>query len=260
MSQRRPLFWHARVAFIIVGLLGTSGLLRDQLAAQELSFPVNSPSHIEIYGPQCTQANLADLAGLASDTRDRLLMSFDEPAGMCTEEVPSILDRLAFVGRRSRPQSPLGSVSTLSLGTELPADTLLGLRLKAHSSQDLGEQASPDTATSRFSLSPAPADQNLSVRLQPYVTRDFLEATRPLEAFDSRYKISPLDPTDRIYGFGVLSDYKVSSWLHLNSSYRFNIHSEGSRRSPSAVQQGGDASHSLFFGITVPFQKAAEDD
>ena len=255
MYRGLSLFLHACVVFILAELVGTAGLLRGQLAAQEIFSPAISPSQSKLEGPQCTEAGLLRQS---AETRDPLLASFDQPAGMCTEEAPSLLNKLAYLGRRGQPRP--ASANTLSLRTELPATALLDLRLRTRSSQEFGEQVGLETHTSRLSLSPAPADQNLSVRLQPYVTRDFLEATRPLEAFDSRYKISPLDPTDRIYGFGVLSDYKVSSWLHLNSSYRFNIHSEGSRRSPSAVQQGGDASHSLFFGITVPFQEAAEDD
>lgn len=252
MHRGFPLFLSVCLAFILIGIAGP---LRDQLTAQELLRPFDAPSHIEPYGLQCTEAGLFRPL---PETPAPLFASFDEPAGMCTEESPGIPDKLAIVRRRGQHQPRLASASTLSLATGLAADASLDLRLRAHSSQVFGEQAGLETQTSRLSLSPATADQNLSVRLRPYITRDFLEATRPLEGFDSRYKISPLDPTDRIYGFGILSDYKVSSWLHLNSSYRFNIHSEG--RSSSSVQQGGGASHSLFFGITVPFQAAAEDE
>ena len=259
-NQVLHIFWLSLVAFVLVGAPGLRG---QRLTAQELppqlSHSVDAPTQIQAYGPQCTEAGLFRLT---PETLEPLPTSFDEPAGMCTEDRLELLDRLVFLRRNDdRPyqqpdvDSPSGSPPLLDTG--LPAGSLLDLRLKARSSQEFAELTGPDSSARSLSASSQTLDQNLSVRLQPYATRDFLEATQPLGELDPQYRISPLDPTDRIYGFGVLSDYKVSSWLHLTSSYRFNIHSEGSRRSSSA-QQGGAASHSLFFGITVPFQAPSE--
>jgi hypothetical protein len=256
------IFSFSLVAFVLVGGPGLRG---HQLTAQErlhqLPRVVDAPSHIEAYGPQCTEAGLFHRI---PDAPDPLLVSFDALAGMCTEERLARLDKLAFLRRNDADQYQQPGVDSpsspdVALDSRLSAASLLDLRLKARSSQEFGELARPDAATSRLSASSETAHQNLSVRLQPYVTRDFTEATRPLEELGGQYQLSPLDPTDRIYGFGILSDYKVSSWLHLNSSYRFNIHSTGSRRS-SSTQQGGDASHSLFFGITVPFQAPSGEE
>jgi hypothetical protein len=101
--------------------------------------------------------------------------------------------------------------------------------------------------------------ENLFVYIQPHFTRDPVETARsPVDRGES-YQKSPLNSNDLIYGLGVGTDYELAPWLHFNSSFRFDLHNARSNPGSSAAAPGDSTSHSLFFGVTVPFPTSSEE-
>jgi hypothetical protein len=93
----------------------------------------------------------------------------------------------------------------------------------------------------------------LFLRFRPYFTRDPLIAARSPLDVGAHYQNSPLNPNPRIYGVGVIAAYQVTSWLQLHSSYRLNLTEPTAQGIGTAAYARETLSHSLFFGISIPF-------
>lgn len=101
--------------------------------------------------------------------------------------------------------------------------------------------------------------KSLFINIQPHFTRDPVETARSPFDHGEGYQKSPLNSNDPIYGLGVATDYELAPWLHFNSAFRFNLHNGRANPGSSAASPGESTSHSLFFGVTVPFSASADD-
>jgi hypothetical protein len=153
---------------------------------------------------------------------------------------------------RQRPRPP--RVWVFWLGTILVAAGGLGLlrppRVTAAETVQLTARA---PAPSRAERKRAHAKPELFLHLQPYFTRDPLVAARSPLDVGAHYQNSPLNPNPRIYGVGLIAAYQVTAWLELHSTYRFTLTEPTAQGIGTAAHTRETLSHSLFFGISIPF-------
>ena len=159
-------------------------------------------------------------------------------------------------------QDPQPLALLLRSESGLAADLFPSTRLPI----ELGKETAEDEVSPRKVIAPSlswegqgQAGESFFINLQPHFTRNSVETARsPLDQGEN-YQKSPLNSNDLIYGLGVGTDYELAPWLHFNSAFRFNVHNGRSNPGSSAASPGENMSHSLFFGVTVPFSTSSEE-
>jgi len=170
---------------------------------------------------------------------------------------PSFLDQL----QDSREQA--STPPDLFLHSEL--DLVPNLPTRAWSPTKREKERTRAGVSTQQSISPSlswekhdQAGEGLLINIEPHFTRDPVETARSPFDQGEGYQKSPLNSNDLIYGLGVATDYELVPWLHFNSAFRFNLHNGKSNPGSSAASPGDSTSHSLFFGVTVPFSASSE--
>ena len=184
------------------------------------------------------------------------------PAPAVAEDVAEL--SLSTTSVSQSVQEPSPKPPELFLRTEF--DLISGLPTSTWSPAEPTKEAVKSESSTRQSTSPSlswekheQTGESFLINIRPHFTKEAIETARsPVDRGES-YQKSPLNSDDLIYGLGVATDYELAPWLHFNSSFRFNMHNARSNPGSSAASPGDSTSHSLFFGVTVPFSASPDE-